>query len=347
MPRDNRMNKSASTIPYQLRPHKAIDRNIFISILKQLDRATDIDINSYRYVGFGAPFLEDFKLMHLEFGTNDMDCIEYDKHAYTRQMFNNPYYFLKLFNCSSTEYINGEDLKQDINQIIWLDFASPGQFRQQLLDIELLSEKIGKLDIVKFTFNANIPSFISSHHIKKCNPADSIKILKFLREDPTYQNYLPETATVKHITDNFPAVVRAMAVRAINRGLSRSDEEDVTFNHLSSFNYADGQLMTTITGIIEASAKFKNILQQTKLSEWEFFSSIMNDEFIVGNEINVPAMTISERLEIDRKIPVKNINDLANMLTFSYGKDADEHMQLLEGYCRYYKYLPYYSRVTY
>jgi len=339
---------SASTIPYQLRPHKAIERNLFIAILRRLDNVNGIDMNKYRYVGFGAPFLEDFKLMHLELGIKDMHCIEYDKHAHSRQVFNNPYYFLRLFNHSSTQYINSEDFAQDKNQIIWLDFASPGELRQQLMDVESLSRRVGKLDVLKFTFNSQLTSFVSSHHVKKGrdNVVDENKVLKLLREDPTYQNYLPESTTIKHINENFSAVIRAMAVRAVERGLASANSNQ-HFNHISAFSYADGQMMSTLTGVIEEKDNFNKILQQSGLTNWDFYQPETSDEFITGNEISVPAMTVSERIEIDKKIPAKKIDDLIAELKFYYGNSEDEHAKLIEGYCRYYKFLPYYSKVTY
>jgi len=342
-----RMQKpSGSTIPYHLRPHKAIERNLFISLLRKLNNASGVDLSSYRYVGFGAPFLEDFKVMHLELGITDMHCIEYDKHAHSRQVFNNPYRFLNLFECSSTEYVSSEKFKQDKNQIIWLDFAAPREFRQQLTDIELLCEKVGKSDILKFTFNSNLSSFVNSHHIKAGTPPEGSKVLKFLLNDPTYQNYLPEQTSGAYINNNFSAVIRAMAVRAVERGLSKTDS-DYHFNHIASFNYADGQLMTTLTGIIESKEGYDKVLKQSNLDKWEFYESQPPDEFINGNDISVPAMTVSERLEIDRKIPAKNAGDVVKELTFFYGTDSDEHLKLIEGYCRYYKFLPYYSKVIY
>lgn len=337
---------SASTIPYQLRPHKAIERNLFVAILRKLETINDINLGKYRYVGFGAPFLEDFKIMHLDCGIVDMHCIEYDKHAHSRQLFNNPYRFLKLYEYSSTSYVTSSDFKQDKNQIIWFDFASPKEFAQQLIDIELLCEKVGKLDILKFTFNSQVLSFVSSHHIKKCSPPDGARILKFLQNDPTLQNYVPENTSGNQIIENFASVVRAMGLRAIKRGLAKADSKYV-FNHIASFNYADGQHMTTITGIIETKENFSKIAKQSGLAEWEFFQSENEDEFITGNEIAVPAMTISERIEIDKKIPAKSTKEIINNLSFLYGTTQDEHEKLIEGYCRYYKFLPYYSKVTY
>jgi len=336
---------SASTIPYQLRPHKAIERNLFISILKKLDRSSKIDLHEYRYVGFGAPFLEDFKLLHLEFGIVDMDCIEYNYFAFSRQKFNNPYYFVNLHNTSSTEYITEIGFNQKKNQIIWWDFAEPAEFRQQLLDIELTAERVWNLDILKFTFNAQTSSFISSHNLK-FESVELNKIIRFLKDDPTYQLYLPDKVTSKDIIDDFSALLRAMAMRAVKRGLSKRTIK-VDFNHISSFRYADRQVMTTMTGMICETDEFKKILKESGLEKWEFYQTESLKELIIANEISVPAMTVIERIEIDKKIPSSDFIKLAKELKFFYGENDEENLNLLKGYCKYYKYLPYYSKVTY
>jgi hypothetical protein len=333
---------TASIIPYHLRPHKAIERQLFIDILRKVDRCTQIDIQNYKYIGFGAPFLEDFKALHLDFGITDMDCIEYDPSAYSRQIFNNPFNFIKFFNEPSTFYITGTDFPADVSKIIWFDYASPGQLRQQLMDIELLGEKLSRFDIVKFTFNSSFKSFITSNHVG--GKADNYnRAYNYLRNDPTYQLFLADSIKANDL-QQFSEVIRSMAIRAIKRGLSKSAEE-LNFNHIASFFYADGQQMTTITGIIDSTENFQNLLQQSGLAEWKFYQP--ESELITGNEISVPVMTVSERIKIDQLIPTENSQQLAETLTFRYGQSIEEHTALVKGYCEYYKYLPYYSKVTY
>jgi hypothetical protein len=337
---------NASTIPYQLRPHKAIDRNLMISILKKLDRYSGIDLEQYRYVGFGGAFLDDFKLMHLEFGIHHMDCIEGDKHAYSRQQFNNPYRFLNLYLTSSTDYISGTNFKYDKSQFFWLDYAEPGSIKQQLLDIELLAEKLIAFDILKVTFNAKASSFASSHAINEKDPQLNSKIVELLKKDQTYELFLPDHVTEKNISDDFSMVIRAMAVRAINRGLTRSINT-LSFNHIASFSYQDGQRMTTMIGIICEKETFKSVLKESGLNKWEFFQPEIITEFIGAHRIEVPAMTVMERVKIDKHIPIKSAESLSKELKFAYGQNDGENLKLLEGYCKYYKYLPYYSKVTY
>jgi hypothetical protein len=341
---------SGATIPYQLRPRKAIERNIFVDLLKKIGAYGKIDFQKYRYVGFGAAYLEDFKHMHIELGIVLMDCIEMGKNAYTRQIFNNPYYFVDSYNVTSTDYIN-QDFKFDKNQIIWLDYTAPKMLRQQLTDIEMLCAKLSSLDIVKFTFNSKLSSFISSHHVKNgkghtCNEFEYKTIFHFIKNDETFKKYLPEGIKVPDIS-NFDSVIRAMALRAVNRGLSLGGK-DLKFHHIAAFSYADGQEMTTLTGILCSDSEFSELFDQCKLHDWPFYNNqVSGSEMIVAIEIAVPDMTISERMEIDKKIPAPNIDTIAKELAFYYGENMNEHIHLIKGYHAFYRYLPHFSKVIY
>ena len=344
---------TGSTIAYQLRPHKAIERNLFITLLKKLDRVAGIDLEKYRYVGFGAAFLEDFKILHSEFGIKKMDCVEMDEYAYNRQLFNNPFNFIKLYNMKSTDYITDSSFKQDLNQIIWWDFASPKYLKESLNDVELTAEKVSRFDILKFTFNAEINGFVSAYRKewkKMGHPNSAIdfkEVLNYIESDAAFKNFLPDGLKWEDINSDFSAVIRAFVIRAVKRGLSKT-EEDLDFLPLCSFDYADGQLMTTITGIICKKDEFKKIISEAGLKNWEFHQKDFVNELIPAAGIKVPVMTVPERAEIDKKIHRnKDPKKLAEKLKFQYGTSLDEHVEFIVGYCKYYRFLPYYSKVIF
>lgn len=351
------MATTAFTIPYHLRHHKAIDRNLFTTILRKLDRYSSITIEDYRYIGFGAPFLEDFKIMHNEFGILDMHCIEQNQFAYSRQRFNNPYSFVKLYNEAATEYLTGPHFKLDRPQIVWLDFASPGKFREQLRDIELLGEKAYEFDIFKFTFNASFVNFVSSNDItipiendpenmRLIEDGDYKSLFNFLSEDGIYRDYFPDQFKPEDLIGDISIVFRAMGMRAITRGIRRRTNE-LNFYHISSFHYQDGQPMTTFCGIICKEQNFNDIINESGLRRWEFYQRFPANEMLKAHKIEVPSMTVPERIAIDKMVKTQSPNDLATNLVFSYGSKTSEHKKLIQGYCKYYKYLPYYTKVTF
>lgn len=347
-----RVKVTGSTIPYQLRPHKAIERNLFLMLLRKLDRVNGIELSNYRYVGFGAAFLEDFKALHSELGIEKMHCIEMDEFAFSRQQFNKPFDFIELYETNSTAYIN-DYFKEDCSQIVWWDYAAPKYLRESLNDIELTAQKVNNLDILKFTFNADILSFINTQPFKKREAMMSgfkmpnyKGVLNFIKADDSLVQYWPEHFTAKDIEADFSAILRALALRAVRRGLKKSNA-DLKYYHLSSFTYADGAEMTTVTGIVCTEDEHARILEESGLANWEFYKADTENELIQPFDIKVPAMTIAERAEIDKKIHTTAPDALANELVFKYGTDADEHLRLIEGYCKYYRYLPYYSKVIY
>lgn len=106
--------------------------------------------------------------------------------------------------------------------------------------------------------------------------------------------------------------------------------------------------MTTTTGIVtDSNEQFNSILDNTKLKDWAFFVQ-PQQEIYDSFEIKVPSMTVSERLELDKKLFDKNGGILTEEFTqFKYGVDDDEHRKYIDGYRDYYKYLPYFGKVTY
>lgn len=336
-----------STIPYHLRPNKAIERNIFIELLTRMEWARSINYSKYRYVSFGAAYLEDFKVIHSALEIDDMHCIEMDKHAYSRQRFNNPYRFLELHNETSTNYFSSGGFLPNKSHIIWLDYTSAGQFRQQLEDIYIASRKLSNLDILKFTFNAEYYFFKKSHYkdgrnLKAARPKD---IVSYLENDNTYQKYLPNDVNPDNIEPRFADIRRAMGIRAVDRGLAEVGS-NLKFYPLAAFTYADGQTMTTLTGILIDTNNAEHIFSETQIRDWKFYQE-HKSELVTAFEINVPNMTVPERMAIDKYLPAKDLAKISKELAFYYGIDEDEHRNHLESYIRYYKHLPHFAKVIY
>ena len=70
---------------YHLKLNKSIDRLLFIDIIKAFN--VFFEINDYRYIGFGGPYLEDFKLLSNMFPKIKMISLEIDEETYKRQKF--------------------------------------------------------------------------------------------------------------------------------------------------------------------------------------------------------------------------------------------------------------------
>ena len=146
---------AGSSLPYRLRPNKAVDRELFLSLLMRL--APKLALEKYHYVGLGGPFLEDFRLIHGRLGIEKMTCIETEEQVHKRQLFNRPIASIECVHQSLEDYLDETNL--DSPAIIWFDYTEPRGITSQ---IERFARTIGTVpigSILRVTLNANPSSF--------------------------------------------------------------------------------------------------------------------------------------------------------------------------------------------
>ena len=100
---------AGSSLPYRLRPNKAVDRELFLSLLMRL--APKLSLEKYHYVGLGGPFLEDFRLVHARLGLGRMTCVEAEQEVHKRQVFNRPIASIECVNSTLEDYLDGHDFE--------------------------------------------------------------------------------------------------------------------------------------------------------------------------------------------------------------------------------------------
>jgi hypothetical protein len=142
---------AGSSLPYRLRPNKAVDRELFLSLLMRL--APKLSLEKYHYVGLGGPFLEDFRLIHGRVGIAKMTCIETEEQVHKRQLFNRPIASIECVHKSLEDYLDETNLESPA--IIWFDYTEPKGITSQ---IERFARTIGTVPIgsvLRITLNAN------------------------------------------------------------------------------------------------------------------------------------------------------------------------------------------------
>lgn len=149
---------SGASLPYHLRPNKAIDRYAFLELLSKIDRYSSI--SDYKYIGFGGHSLEDFKYIHSRFGLGNMLSIEEDADVYNRQKFNRPHNCIDCLQQSSSTFI--DDFQRTQKTIIWLDYVRPKELLQQIEEFQATIRKLELLDIIKITVNSHAASYVQS-----------------------------------------------------------------------------------------------------------------------------------------------------------------------------------------
>ena len=113
---------------YKLRPNKAVDRELFLSLLTRL--SAPLAIENYHYVGLGGAFLEDFRMVHARTGITRMTSIDDDEQTHLRQLFNRPVESVKCIHSSLEDYLDETEFGGPV--ILWLDFTDPRQIQSQI-----------------------------------------------------------------------------------------------------------------------------------------------------------------------------------------------------------------------
>lgn len=333
---------SGGSIAYHLRENKAIERNLFIELLARVGRV--VNISDYTYIGFGGPFLEDFKALHAALRIDKMISIEMDTNVYKRQKFNSPSTFINLQNCSFNEFLSQYEFIG--GNIIWLDYTAPSELYQQLSEFRQLISKLGRFDIGKITLNANPQGLGGNNQSPQTLHAERRDTLlsrlgDFNKFDIAEDDVLPK---------KYPSTLSRAILSSVSGLASRTTGE--YFQPLSSFVYKDGgHQMLTITGIILNAKDDRDkaeFLETSRLDHWPF----RNLDWSNPLEISVPALSAKERLKLDEALPLNSTlnpgNELVNYLGYcpSEISNVSETKKLLTHYAKFYRAFPLFSRVV-
>lgn len=341
---------SAGNLPYHLRLNKNVERQVFLDLLSQLSAYKPI--REYSYFGFGGPFLEDFKLLHNHFKITKMYSIEMEQHVVERQSFNKPASCIKCLETTSGNLISDfETICETDNAIIWLDYTSPSELGEQLTEFGGLIGKMASGSIVKITINAAGNSLMPDNALPplpenssetpfqrggrlreaRVHKLESMLGTLFLRDKMT-----PEMMEAK----KYPTVLFKTLLSVAHRALEGKTQK---FEPLSAFKYSDGQQMLTLTGIILDDSDITKFKEKTSILDWEYYLylNVNNDEPI---EINMPFLSISEKLHIDQYLPSK-FNELKDNLVFQLEHSPEKTKKSLENYQSFYRFYPNFSKV--
>lgn len=326
---------SGGSLAYQLRPNKAVDRNLLIDLLNKLNRV--INISDYSYFGFGGPFLEDFKLMHAHLRIGKMTSIEANNDVHLRQKFNSPLSCIRFVNKSSGDFIESESF--DDPSIVWLDYTDPASIGEQLKEINYLVSKLGNGDILKVTLNSN-PSALGG---KQTQEKDLQEVRLEILES-RLNEYFPSGTQPEMLTHaRFGKVIFKALELAIKRGMDGKRKE--YFQLLSAFLYKDGgHEMLSATGILleDKQEKVDSFFAGTRLHNWPLGLF----EWAEPKVINVPELSVKERIHIDNLLPQHDCEAIKNSLGYRIDGDDEEMMSLIENYINYYRSYPLFSKVV-
>ncbi|MBN3883276.1 MAG: hypothetical protein HWQ44_09885 [Nostoc sp. JL34] len=325
---------SGTSIPYHLRQNKAIDRYAFMELLSKVDKFCDI--SEYSYIGFGGHSLEDFKYVHSYFRISNMISIEEDEEVYKRQKFNQPHNCIDCLLKPSSDFIN--DFQRTNGTIIWLDYTKPSGLRNQIEEFQAIINKLLPSDIIKITLNAHAASYLPAQSGARSDEIQKLRLEELRRR---LGDIFPsaEVTTDMMTQKRFPEVLCLVLKFAAN--LATQGRYDVYFQPISSFSYSDGQEILTVTGIILEKEQEISFFDKTNIKQWK----LSNTNWGNPQRIDVPNLTVKERLYIDALLPNSEAEAIQENLGFLFDKNDKLSLEMLKTYVMFYRQSPFFSRI--
>lgn len=325
---------AASSISYNLRLKKSIERSIFIDLLQHTGQA--VAPNAVVYISMGGPYVQDQADVHTALGWKHLISFDSEEWVIKRQEFNRPVSCIKCLNVSTDEIIN--DLTNfwttnidDRNCVIWFDYTESRRRGAQLREARAVMPKLKHGDILKITLNARLSTLGLP---KDGTPLDEYR-LQVLRNQ--LAEYFPATteATEMNETDLPSVLGRAFAI-ACDEGVTSGFE----FLPLTAFRYSDTDQMATFCGVVLDSVKKERYIE--KIRQFAFRATSFEDV----TEIDVPSLSLREKIEIDRLIFSMDPDGLRNKINLSLAETDVETNDLVSQYKTFYRFYPKFARIS-
>jgi hypothetical protein len=315
-----------SSIAYRLRQNKAVDRELFFSLLAHLGGV--VPLSNYRYCGLGGPFMEDFRAIHSRLGIIDMLCYETNSDVHSRQQYNRPVPFIRCIHNAVESYI--DESIDEKPSIVWLDYTDPASLSSQVDAFCRLAAAIAPLSILRITVNAS-PLALGTPPNGTAGPELQEWRLQRLRE--RVGDWLPhDTQAADLTTKKFGPLLLRILDKALGLRLREHPQRRVVT--ALSTHYADGQPMVTHTVVVvDAGSSLLSTLEQS-VGGWTYASSSASPHVI-----DLPFLSTLERLRLEA------VEDPRKELTFSLPKSLTLATDPIESFSRFYRIFPHFSRI--
>lgn len=309
------MARSYTKIDYGLRPAKHAERLMIVEALRRLERLSNL--REYRYVGFGSPFFVDFKLLHVSLNIDDMISIESAEQVEERFNFNRP------FACVDLQFGHSGDVLPQLDwsdrNIVWLDFD--GRLNRNVLaDSVFLSSQMNAGSVLLISVSAD-PG-------KLAGRAEKLR--------SSLGDYLPHGTSDNELGDWGTAeICHRVIVDSIHETLSARNHgcrqtQQIRFEQVFNFQYADGVKMLTVGGIFVDDA-IDDAVAGCSFSDFDHYR-----DGEIPFKIETPNLTVPEMAWLDSQLPCERSAVSADFLP-----DND-----VGRYHRLYRYLPNYRDVS-
>lgn len=340
---------SGSSLAYQLRPNKAVDRELFLSLLMRL--APQLRLEKCHYVGLGGPFLEDFRLLHSRIGigrkrrgrtVGRLTCVESASEVHKRQRFNRPVASVKCVHSTLEKFLDQTTFTTPA--IIWFDYTAPSGIASQ---IQRFAATVGTVPIgsvLRLTLNADPGSLgdppsgkdlsvevdgdVSVDRAQKPTKAE----WRFQRFKERLGTLVPSGLTADGMTFKKygQTLLQVLKLAVEKEALSFTDRRVVW---ALATHYADGQPM--VTAALVVCLREDSVIEKL-VKGWEFYATPDDP-----HRVELPALSSLERLTME------STNNAQRKLGFDLAKVIESKLGVdpVEVFKKYYRLYPHFSRV--
>jgi hypothetical protein len=323
---------SGSSLPYRLRPNKAVDRELFLALLTRL--APKMGLQKYHYVGLGGPFLEDFRLLHSRIGIGGrragrtvgrLTCVESEPDVHKRQLFNRPVASIKCVHSTLEDFLDRTTFSTPA--IIWFDYTEPIGRLAQMRRFASTINKVPLGSILRITVNAQ----------PEPRPADqavTVDLQEWRRSrfSEQFGTYVPSGIDASEMTlKRFgPMLLKVLALAVAGEEKYFRDRRIVW---ALATHYADGQAMVTAALVV---CPREDTATEKLVRGWEFFATPDNP-----HRLDLPALSSLERLTLE------STNDARRKLGFDLAKVVESRLggDPFDVFKKFYRLYPHFSRV--
>ena len=297
------MTKSTgASIPYQFRPSKYVDRQVFVSLLTRYSKWRGLE--NAGYVSMGAYTMADHAQMYQKLGIVRLLSFDGDEAIRARAHFNRP---IELCRCETMmthevakqiKTIRSDlDVEAGSPLIVWFDYTKP-LTSSNLGEIGDLLSELSEGDVVRITVNLK-PENYRPKKVPRSRLPDPQK-------NEAFRDYVGELVKVnsldfgvKSIGDissdqSILASVVIQLINAASRAALKGRPRD--FELLSAVQYRDGAPMLSVTGALVNPTDRGELLSRIDHANWEFKMPSPTSPL----SVEMGQLTLREYLVLDR-----------------------------------------------
>lgn len=332
---------SAEELPYQLRPNKFIDRQMFVDLLTRF--VPFVGADRYVYISMGGKHLVDHAAVYRYVGIENLFSFDQNEEIIGRQEINRP--ISKALCKSLTSGNLAGELERIVggfpgasNVIVWLDYTSPHERRTQLQELTSVAGKMVAGDIIRVTLNANLGTLDGDGGSSAWKLAGfkSPQDYRIERLRGQIGEYVPNGRTSIE-ERSFPSIL----CECVGLALSKVERlrPDIKFTPVLNTSYRDGQRMTTVTCLVEDSGGKEDAPWRSS-GCWSLAPTQWGD--IV--DISAPDLSIREKIKLDEIISDATEN-ISQRLGFLLGESKEKSLEAVASYKTLHRYYPSFHNV--